>query len=276
MVAGLGSSFLLLLASPRIGAIVFLAVAVLSFLVPFLYGLAGLIVIPFRDSIWSGVLCWTCLPYLLGYTWRRRDVMAVPFLNCVGSFGVIILMAIVLPGMAALNMGHAGAVGPSRRAALRRSASGNARRVRHSRVSRPGKDGPRRGVRGNARRSPRSQVSCPETVRPPLPPPAQPPAMTASITLKVTGFNNQAAEKTFGEQLNKLVQRVSGGYQLSFSSTAGRSNISISMQNTISVQAVRQPDHLGHCHQGRGPDHRDRCIRRGRRVIGVRRAGPLR
>ena len=164
----LGSGFLLSLVAPSAGAYVFLGGAVLSFLVFFLYGAAGLIVIPFQDSFWSGFLCWTCPPYLLGYTWRRWDVMRGPFLSYLASFGVIILMAIALPGMAALNRS------PVR---LERAAFAVGRP--------PTEDG---GVPAErlARGFPAAAVP-PVVIRPPI--------MSNSITLEVKGLNDQASGK---------------------------------------------------------------------------------
>ena len=213
--AVLGSGFLVSLMSPTAGAYLFLGGAVLSFLVFFLYGLSGLIVIPFRDGFWTGFLCWTCLPYLLGYTLRRRDVMGGVVLSLVASFGVIILMALALPGMAVLNRGNAA---PGR--IPKQTAQGPPRLPEGMPPNFPGGGFPPPAMRGP----------------PPLPTGVQPPVMTSAITLKVRGLNDQASGTTFGDKLTELVKRVSGGYQLSGSGGGGQSTYSISMQNTINVQ----------------------------------------
>ena len=214
--AVLAAGFLFSLASPTIGAYVFLGGAVLSFLVFFLYGLAGLLIIPFRESFWTGFLCSTCLPYLLGYTLRRRDVMGGVVLSLVASFGVIILMALALPGMAALNRGRARAEGSLLRAAPPRIPDGMPPEF-------PARRLPTQGMPGPAFPSP--------------PPGVQPPAVTNSINLNVTGLKNQASGKTFGDKLGELVKQVSGGFQISSSGSGGRNTYSISMVNTMSVQA---------------------------------------
>ena len=85
--------------SPSIGAYVFLGTGVLSFLVLFLYGFAGVVILPFSDSVLRGILCWICPFYFLGYLFREWDRMKGCFLSYVVSFGVVIFMAIALPGL---------------------------------------------------------------------------------------------------------------------------------------------------------------------------------
>ncbi len=89
----------------------------------------------------------------------------------------------------------------------------------------------------------------PPGMRPPgMPPPgmpqpgffpreAQTPTMSNTITLSVTGLNDQASGKAFGDKLDELVKRVSGGYQISGSGGGGRSTYTISMVNSIDVKA---------------------------------------
>jgi hypothetical protein len=212
--AVLVSGYLLSLVILSVGACVFLGGAIISFFIFFLYGAAGLIIIPFNDSFWSGLLCWICPPYLLGYTWRRWDEMRGPFLSMLASYGVIIVLAIAMPGMGVLNRGNA-TVGSPRMAA---SAPGQ-----------PAGIPPELAAHG---------FRPPPMLGPALPPPGvQPPVMTSSITLTVSGIKDHAAGDAFNKKLNELVDRVADGHQISGSGSGGKSTVSISMKNTMSVQA---------------------------------------
>jgi hypothetical protein len=165
VLGALGSGFLSTLVSPRIGAYIFLGSGVLSFLVLFVYGLVGVVVLPFSDGVLTGILCWVCPPYLLGYVYREWDAMKGVFLSYIASFGVVILMAIALPALNAIRQ-DIPPMARQRPAAPPAFADG------------PPADFPRPAV--------------PPFSRPPFAPPPgfQPPApaMTNSITLKVTGL----------------------------------------------------------------------------------------
>src|SRR5262245_16964298 len=89
--------------SAQIGGYILLGGGVLSFLVPFLYGLAGVLIVPFRERFFAGLGCWLCPPFLLGYVITRWDAMKGPFLSYIASFGVAIVVAIALPGVAGRN-----------------------------------------------------------------------------------------------------------------------------------------------------------------------------
>ncbi len=212
----LGLGFLITLASPSIGAYVFLGAGVLSFLVLFLYGLAGVVILPFSDSVLSGFLCWICLPYLLGYVFREWDRMKGPFLSLVASFGVIFFMAIALPGLNAMR-------------------TDLPRMPRNQPADPPADFGaePPAGF---------SQPGSPPLAaqQPPAPPGVEPPIMSSSITVNVTGLSSRKAGHAFGDQLRELVKRVSAGYQISGTGGAGRSSYMISMQNTLDVKAFAE------------------------------------
>jgi hypothetical protein len=61
--------------------------------------------------------------------------------------------------------------------------------------------------------------------------------MTDTITLILSGLNNQAAGKAFGDKLTELVKKVSGGFQTSGYRGAFRSTYEIAMQNSMGVKA---------------------------------------
>ncbi len=213
IIAGaLGLGFLLTLVSPTIGAYVFLGSGALSFLVLFLYGLAGVVILPFTDSVLSGFLCWICLPYLLGYVFREWDRMKGSFLSLLASFGVIVFMAVALPGLNAMR--------------------GDLPRMARSQQAVPASDfgaEPPAGLQQSAA----GPFGAP---RQPAPPGVQPPIMANSITVVVVGLSTREAGQAFGDQLTELVKRVSGGYQISGSGGRGRSSYAISMQNSVDVK----------------------------------------
>jgi len=212
VLGALGVGFLLTLVSPRIGAYVFLGSGVLSFLVLFLYGLVGVVVLPFRDGHLTGILCWVCPPYLLGYVYREWDAMKGVFLSYIASFGVVVLMAIALP---ALN---------ARRQDMPRATSNRRPVAPPVFDAGPPVDFPRPAV--------------PPLSRPRFAPPpgVQPLAMTNSITLIVTGLTDLSAGKAFSAKLTELAVKVSGGYKLSSTGGAGWSNYSIAMHDSLDVK----------------------------------------
>jgi hypothetical protein len=69
-----------------------------------------------------------------------------------------------------------------------------------------------------------------------LPPGVPPLAGSNTITLIVTGLDDQQAGKVFGDKLGELLQRTSGGYQVSGSGSRGRSTYRITTINPIDVR----------------------------------------
>jgi hypothetical protein len=72
----------------------------------------------------------------------------------------------------------------------------------------------------------------------PSPPPGvQPPEMSNSITLIVTGFKTEAQKKDFGDKLQALLGKVSGGsHQVLTIDIGGRPNYQISTASRLDVQ----------------------------------------
>jgi DNA-directed RNA polymerase subunit RPC12/RpoP len=215
VLTALGVGFLSMLVHPRIGAYVFAVSSVLSFLVLLIYGFVGVALLPFRDSVLTGILCWVCPPYLLGYVYREWDTMKGVFLSLTASFGVAIFMAIAAP--AANTMRHD--MPP---------------KARNQRPAAPPAfaDGPPVGFPGPTA----PPFSAPRFAPPPgFQPPA--PVMSNSITLIVKGLTDLSAGKDFSDKLTELVVKVSGGYTLSSTGGAGWPTYSIAMQNSLDVKA---------------------------------------
>jgi len=211
--------FLCTLVHPRIGAYVFAVNSVLSFLVLFIYGFVGVTLLPFRDSVTTGILCWVCPPYLLGYVYRERDTMGGVFLSLVASFVVAIFMGIAAP-LASTLRNDRPPMPRNQPAAVPASFAAPPPVGFAPPASFPGPPAP-------PFRAPRFAP----------PPGVQPPAMTNTITLSVSGLDNQAAGKAFGDKLTELVGKVSGGFRISGSGGGGRSIYSIAMKNSVDVPA---------------------------------------
>ncbi len=220
VLAVLALGFLLTLISPAAGAYLFFGGGVLSFLVLFLYGAAGVIIVPFSDGLLTGLLCWFCPFYILGYTIREWDAMKGPFLSYIASFGVVIVMAIALPGLNAMrhNIDRQDGALPAGF-----SGAGDPAEVP------PGFLRPAPG--------PPSGFEPPPAQSPAPPPGVQQPVMAYSIVVMVSGLSNREAARQFADRLTELIRRVSSGYQLSNSGSGGPlSMYRIGFEGSVDVQ----------------------------------------
>ncbi len=191
------------------------------------YGLLGMIVIPFCESVSCGLMNLFVPFYGLYYLLTRHDAMKGAFLANLSGIAIMLGMAITLPAVVAVRKAAQGGVASNEQAAPDRS------------IAPPQAAGPQAefapgtppGFRGRG-------FVPPDTPRPPAPPPGvQPSAMTNSITVIVTGISDQSAGKAFGDKLTELVGKVSGGFQLSGTGGARRSTYTISMRNALDVKA---------------------------------------
>jgi hypothetical protein len=180
---------------------------------------AGVTIRPFRDGVLNGFLCSFMPPYLLGYVIKEWEMMKGPFLSYLASFGVVIVMATALPGLAALRPGVP---------------------VAARKVPPPAQPGPvspfevPTDLPGMPKQLPVRGFPPPRMPGPP--PGVQPPAMTNAITLVVIGLKTEAQKKDIGEKLVALLARVSGGYQLSASDIGGRPQYQITTVNALDVR----------------------------------------
>jgi hypothetical protein len=102
--------FVAALASRTTGIYVFLFAWGASFLVLFLYGAAGIVIQPFRESFVQGIACWFCPFYMFYYACTRWDTMRGSFLSYLSSIGIVIGVALFLPAIVAFHHGFDGAV----------------------------------------------------------------------------------------------------------------------------------------------------------------------
>jgi hypothetical protein len=173
-----------------------------------LYGVVGLVAVPFKESLYHGFCCWLMPPFLIGYIFSRWDVMKGSFLTCLGAAGLAVVVGVFAP----LVNGGDGRITPTGvRPTPRLAASG-----------RPGDD--------------RRHQNEPMPGMPQPPPGFEAPNMANSISLVVSGLDHESG-KAFGGKLTELVTRVSGGYQISSSGSGGKSTYSISMVNPVDVKA---------------------------------------
>jgi hypothetical protein len=209
--------FLLSMIAPTAGAYVLFGGGIVSFLVLFLYGAAGVNILPFRDGVLNGLLCWFVPFYLFGYLIKEWEMMKGAFLSYLASIGLVIVLALALPGLAAMRGVPAGG-GHAARGAMAGPA-----------FNPPVPGGiPVQGF-------PPPQMSrAPQMPGPP--PGVQLPAMSNSLTLAVTGLNTEARKKDFGDKLLAVLGRVSGGYQFTVTDVGGRPHYQISTTNTLDIR----------------------------------------
>jgi hypothetical protein len=218
-------AIVLALNSPRPLAQVCTVGAVLVPLAVWLYGDIGYVVVPFKESYLCGVMNLFLPFYGLYYLVSRWDVMRGVFFAHLAALGMIILPAIFLPAVVqSLKMqeGEAPSIGGAQRPAIAAAPP----RPRQEILA-----GPAPGFPGLVDSPP----GWPDPGVPP--PPVQVPATTTSITLVVTGLDDQARGRAFGDKLGELAGKVSGGFLISSSASGGKSTYSISMVNPVDVKA---------------------------------------
>ena len=92
-----------------------------------LYGLLGMIVIPFRESVPCGLMNLFVPFYGVYYLVTRQDAMKGAFLANVSGIGILIVMAVMLPAVSSARRAAQGAVASNEQAAaepLNRSSTG--------------------------------------------------------------------------------------------------------------------------------------------------------
>jgi hypothetical protein len=148
--------------------------------------------------------------YSLAYLITRWDAMKGAFLSWLYANVVLIVAALLLPGIGA----------PPRTVAPQHTQP-------HQTILGevpPGAVHPAAGFPGAVQ-------------APMLPPGVDAPVMRTQITLIVTGLNDQAARQAFGDKLGELAKKVSGGFMISSSASGEKSTDSISMVNSVDVKA---------------------------------------
>jgi predicted Zn finger-like uncharacterized protein len=173
-----------------------------------LYGVIGLVAVPFRESLYHGFTCWFLPPFLIAYLFTRWDAMKGSFLTCFGGMGLAVVVGVFAP----LVNGGDGKIHD-----LESAAS----------PSPPGLDPGGRMAADNPAPTPPRWPGLLDGV--------QPPAMSNTVTLVVSGLNHESG-KAFGDKLGELVGRVSGGFHISSAGSGGKSTYSISMVNAVGVQ----------------------------------------
>jgi hypothetical protein len=181
-----------------------------------LYGVVGMVVVPFKESLYHGFTCWFLPPFLLAYLFSRWDAMKGPFLTTVAALGLAVVVGVLAPLINGGN-GRIPASGRRSPAAAAGPAFSDGTTVDHSIPDLPLRGMPPPGI-------------------PEPPPGVEMPGLSSSITLVVSGLSHESGE-VFGHKLGELVGRVSGGYQISSSGGGGKSTYSISMVNSMEVKA---------------------------------------
>ena len=88
---------------PSTGIFLMVAAGAL-FLILWLYGFLGMLVLPFQESAACGLMCMFVPFYALYYLITRWDTMRGPFLSGLAAYGIVVLTAIGMPAVNAARM----------------------------------------------------------------------------------------------------------------------------------------------------------------------------
>ncbi|MFO0888872.1 MAG: hypothetical protein U0790_06950 [Isosphaeraceae bacterium] len=243
----------LALVTERAGMYVLLGGGGLAFLVLFLYGMAGLVILPFRESLLAGLLCWFVPCYIVGYAIRRWDVMKGPFLSFLASLGIPIALALLLPAISAArgaamrrDLARGQAAGPVVAEGSVDEALGLPPGQPIPGFVRPGRPGPPPGFPGlpegipgrpPGMAGPRRGIPGRPMGVPGPPPGFQFPATPNSLTVIVSGLGAEERRKEFERSLGEALGKVAKGYQVSASDSNGRTYYQIGTTSPIDARA---------------------------------------